>query len=1048
MRTRRPQHWLLAALGLLLSVVTALGQIEEPPALRVRDNVLAHELRRLAEEFGVRIYYSPADLRGARSRPLDLDEVGLATAMTMLSVESDLTAVRISADEYAVVPDDKHSDTYVAQVTEAGRDMARRADALAGNAGGVTTPPDTTAPETAATAPDLLISGEPLYRAFDRIADRFDVDVFYHPDHVPTFDAYVPLGDLTLIELFRAATAGTNLALVKYEADTYVVAPATRQDKAYADEVVEGWRTGRFRSPDNPVRRALELTYGTGEAPAPGDTASVALRGSVFDAETDEPLFGVVVFDPARAAGTTTDLDGNFSLNVPRGPRRLELRLLGYEVQPLEIDVRGSGSALSLGLYPQTVGFDEVVVTARSSGRAQREAAAGVARITARELELLPALTGDVDVLAALTSRAGVATAAEGSAGVSVRGGALDQNLVRQAGMTVLYPAHALGFYPVFHPNLVQGVDLYRGYVPASFGGRAASVVDVEWRRGDMRRWSLAGAGGLFASRLAVEGPIVRDKLSVIAGGRVSYLNYLLSEINDRDIRRSDVGFADVGGRLTYRWRGGQLDAQGSYATDDFRYGFQFGFAYVNQSARLAVRQRVAAATTLELEASRSDYAAEREELREAIGLATFSTGLTTDRVGANLRRSFSEAVEGAAALSVEAGVEAIRYDVAPREQRPVDGSSVRPFSYLDPSLLTLAAYAQAEFASADERFGLEGGLRLERNRATSPPGSAFVYAGPPGLESVVEASPRLVEESFDLPLSIQPRATANFTPTGGAYTVGLSYSRLAQGVHQLSPTVTPTPLDVFLVSGEHVPLTTAHSFGASISSRAARGERSLGYELGGYFRKTSDVNLGRQGELLRASQTPERGVYSADGYAYGAEVSLNYAGLLTRLDVSYAYGRSFVDADRRYPELAVFAGDRLRAPTDLPHQVNVNWAYEPTGRAAFTAGWTFVSGRPFTPSDGVLPVAGSLVPIFGQLNSARLPPTHRLDVGFTLDNSEARQRGFRAGFGISVYNLYMRDNPYLAFYDRRGANGRLEAFQFAVIGEAIPALNVTFRWD
>ena len=1042
---RNPARTLLyvaAAAGLFPG--SAAAQVDGGRDMYVaRGAVLERALGEVAERFGLRVYFAAADVRDARSLRVDLGATDTAPqAMAVLSAGSDLTAIALGPTEYVVVPDGRRGDeAYVAQVADEGR-RAARAHRPRPAADTTTHPPAADAGGT----PDLLIADEPLYRAFDRIAERYGVRIYYHPDDVPAYRSFVPQADLSLTEVLRAATAGTGLLLVKYAPGEYVVGPRSRQGREYADDVVEGWRTGRYRSPDDPVRGLRRVTFGEAPAARPGDTATVRFVGRVVDAETGEPLFGVIVYDPARAVGTATDLEGEFDLRLPLGERRLEVRSLGYETQPLAVTVLGEAGPLALSLHPRAVGFDAVVVTARSRGRAQREAAGGLTRLTARELDLLPTPTGDVDVLAALTSRPGVTSTAEGAAGVSVRGGALDQNLVRQAGMAVLYPAHALGFYPVFHPDLVAGVSLYRGYVPPALGGRAASAIEVDWRRGSMERWSLRGGGGAFASRVAVEGPLVPGRVSVLAGGRLSYVNYLLGQVRDRDVARSRVGFADVGARLTYRWEGGQFDAVGAYARDDFRYGFAFAFGYVNRSARVSLTQRVAARTTLALEASASGYAVERDELRAEAGLARFATGLAADRVGASLRRDLR--ADDAGELAVSAGAEAIRYDPAGRRREPLGGSAVRAFDFPDPRLLTVAAYVAAEFASADDRWRVEGGLRVERHVATAPAGTRYTYDGPAGLERVIGEVERASGEAFALPVVAQPRLSATFTPAAGRHTLGLSYARLAQPLHHVSPTVSPTPADVFLVSGEHVPLTTAHSFGVSVAAAARRGERRFGYEVGGYYRRSLDVNLGRQGTLLRESPTPERGVYTADGFAYGAEASLRYAGLRTRLGVAYAFGRSFVDADGRYPEFSLAYRYRVRAPTDLPHQVNVTYAYEPSGRVALTATWTFASGRPFTPTDGLLPVDGGLVPVFGQPNSARLPPTHRLDVGFSLDNAAARRRGVRFGFDLSIYNLYMRDNPYLTFYDRRSRSGRLEAFQLAVIGEAIPALTVTLRWD
>ena len=897
-----------------------------------------------------------------------------------------------------------------------------------------------------ADADDLLLDGEPLYRGFERAGERFGVRVYYHPDDVPLYTAYATAPDgETLLEVLARLTGGTDLLIVKYAPAVYVVAPAARQDRAYADDVVDGWRSGRYRSLDDPVRPLLRERVGSGPPPAAGDTATVRVTGQVRDAETGEALIGATLFDPARGVGTATDLDGGFALRLPRGAHRLELRLIGYEAQPLALDVLGEGPPLALRLYPLVTGLEEVVVTARSAGEVQREAAAGLKRLDARALELLPGLAGGVDVLQAITTQPGVAAATEGASGVSVRGGGLDQNLVRQAGMQLLYPAHALGFFPVFHPGLVGGVELYTGYVPAALGGRVASVIDVDWRTGDFERWHLGGSAGAYAAALAVDGPLVRDRVSLLVGGRTSYVNYLLPLADDFEVKRSAVGFRDLGARLTGRWRGGRVDVFGTYAADDFRYALDAAYDYVNAGARVSLRQRLRAGLYLRAEAGRSAYDATRRTLAESATPAAFATGLWADRAAVSVRRDFA-AGSGEATRSVEAGIDVTRYDFRGRTQVPAPGSEARAYRYDDTGLTSAALYGSGEYATADERWTLKGGLRLVRYAAALPAGTRRRYDGPAGLERVVAVEEGAPAASEPVALRLEPRASVTYAPAGRRYTLGLYYSSLSQGVHTLSPTTSPTPLDVLLPSGPDVPLTRAHMLGASFGVPARRGERKLGYELSAYVRRSTGVNVARQGALLAASAFPSEGVYSADGLALGGECVVRYAGLRTRVELSYGYGRSFLAADRRYAEVALYRGERLRAPTDLPHQASVQYAYEPTSRSAVTAGFTFVSGRPFTASDGLYPVQGQSVPLFGQYNAARLPPTHRLNVGLKIDNTQSRRRGLRVGFDLSAYNVYQRQNPFLAYY--RFAGGRPRAFQLALLGHIIPAININVQWD
>ena len=883
----------------------------------------------------------------------------------------------------------------------------------------------------------LLVDDEPLYRAFDRIGERYGTRVLYDPAEVPSFPTTLRQRG-SGVETLLAAVAGTNLEYVAVARDTFVVAPGTRLTREYAAEVLVAWRAGRYRSPDRAVAEAIRLRVGPTDVLA-ATGARVTVTGEVRDRETGERLVGANVLHPASRSGTVTEVDGSFSIELPTGDQRIEIRSIGYVTQPVALEVAGAGALPTLGLRVGAAALSEVVVSARSERVRLRESTGGLTRLTPRELSLLPAPTGELDVLQALTRGAGVATVAEGAAAISVRGGGLDANLVRQGGIPVLYPAHALGFYPVFHPDLVSGVELYRGYVPAEFGGRAASVVDVGWRTGDFERWHLRGSVGFLASRIGVDGPLWKDRVSIVAGARRSHLNWVLRQQRPRTIRTSAAGFADVSVGITARWTGGRLDVRGVYAEDDFNYAQRFGFAYVNEGARVQLRQRLGTAATLRAAVTTSRFEGQQLGLFAFPGPSTFSSGLRQDEAEVSVSREFAPALRG------EAGAAVARYRTADRRRERPEGSGADAFRFADPDLRAVTAFATAsyEFAPA---WTLETGVRVLAAESLREAGPVARYDGLPIEGNLVDREDAAAS-TFRHPAVVQPRGRLTFQRPGGAHSVGLAYARLAQPVFQLSPTVTPTPADIFFAASEFLPVTTSEIVSLAVASEGReRAFRRLGYEFGVYYRRVRDSHLALGGQLLRASDTPEQGFYTADGFAAGAEATLELSGLRHDLTLTYGYGRSFLDVDRAYPALRAEPSARIPATTDLPHQAALTYAYRPSGRFSFGAGFTYVSGRPFTGIEALLPQGGSLVPVFTLVNGQRLPPTHRLDLSLRVDNSEIRSRGLRAGFGIALYNVYERENPFAAFY--REDLGRLTGFQFAIVGEVVPALTIDLQWD
>jgi len=1027
---------LKAVLGLILLAwlsTNATGQSDPRQELVEDDDYLENVLLKLGEDYQVRIYYRLSDVRNAETKVLRLDRAtSLELALNIFTLGSSLTATKVGDNEYIVLPDNRANDAgYMQELAELGR----------ASQGASTREISRTAARPEA---QFLVYNEPLYRAFDRIGDRFEVEILYHPDDIPFYESTVR-EPRSLLEAFNEAVGGTNLRLVKYSGNTFVVAPIARQDKAYGAEVVQGWRSGKFRSPDNAVREILRFKVGeeqeTSRPSGSGQagTLKALVRGTLFDAANDEPLSGAIVYHPASAAGTTTELDGTFALELPEGKQLIELRFLGYTTQPVEVDLRGSGQLPVIRLEAAAAALAEVVVSARDDARTQRDATGGLRRITSRNLKLLPVLSGDVDVLQALTRTAGVAATSEASAGITVRGGGLDANLVRQGGMPVLYPAHALGFFPLFHPDLVSGVNLYRGYVPPHLGGRSASVVDVDWRAGNFERWSGRGSIGLLSGRISAQGPIIKNRLSVIVGARRSYINYILANLRDGDLRRSIVEFEDYSGALTYRWDSGRLNVRGAYANDAFLFSQQFGFDYQNRSLSIGLRQRLGARSSLEVEVLESDFASQLDELASFPGRRTFSSGLRLAQASGRYQLTVSSTI------SVSGGLEVSRYQTQDRRQKPRENSGAQSFAFSDPDLNALASFGSFTW-QPNERWEVDVGARALVAQTTNVQGDRRVYEGVPAQAQIIEQIPG-GRDAFQHPVVVQPRLSVSYSPVEST-TWGLAYSRLAQAIHQLSPTVSPTPADIFFVSSEYLPVTVADVVSVSHARNVEAGERKINYELGAYYRYERDANAARDGQTLRSTAVPEQGFFVSEGFALGAETSLSIEGVYTTWDLNYTLGRSFLRKNLDYPEFSSLGGGRyFRAPTDIPHQVNASFSYRPTGRFTLGIGWTFTSGRPYSAPSTLLPQAGALIPTLTEINGARLPPTHRLDLSATLDNSRSRRRGLRVGWGLSIYNVYKRRNPFAVYY-APPSDERLRFLRFSVVGEIIPAVNLTFEWD
>lgn len=285
-----------------------------------------------------------------------------------------------------------------------------------------------------------------------------------------------------------------------------------------------------------------------------------------------EPALGVAVFVESPNIGTATDKQGAYSLTLPVGRYNLNIRGIGVRTTRRQIWVHAS-VRLDLEVLPETTSLREVVVKGDKESNV-RGMQMGVQKLDIKLIKQVPTVFGEADLLRVVTALPGVKTIGEGSTGFSVRGGGTDQNLVLFNGATIYNPAHLFGFFSAFNPDAVQSVELYKSAIPARYGGRLASVLEIEGREGNRKQFGGSGGLGLLTSRLELEGPLRQGKGSFLVSGRTSYSDWLLHQAPSPALKNSAASFYDLSAYLTYDLDAkNSLAATGYFSHDRFRHG-------------------------------------------------------------------------------------------------------------------------------------------------------------------------------------------------------------------------------------------------------------------------------------------------------------------------------------------------------------------------------------------------------------------------------------------------------------------------------------------
>ncbi len=749
-------------------------------------------------------------------------------------------------------------------------------------------------------------------------------------------------------------------------------------------------------------------------------------RGTVTDASTGEVLIGAQVAAEGTGMGTQTNAYGFYSLSMPRGEYRLQASHDGY--MRLDTTVNLSVNiALDLRLEPISEHLDEVVVnTQERIGTPIASSQMSVATLSARLIRKIPALMGETDPLKALQLLPGVQATAEGSSGFSVRGGGYDQNLIVLDEATVYSASHLMGFFSVFNNDALKDMKLYKGDIPAAYGGRLSSLVEIHSRDGNNQRFSGRGGIGTISSRLTLEGPLARDRASFIVSARRTYADMFLKLSSDKDLRSSQLYFYDLNAKLS--WRLGEDDRLflAGYSGRDKAVASIFGMRFGNATGSLRWNHIYSPRlfSNLTLTASGYDYYLAYDASNS---LAVDWRSRMHD-YGAKM--DFSYHINPRNTLRF--GYQLTYHRFSPGEG---GGTGENPiYGYI--STTRQYALEQALYASGESTFGpvtLRYGVRasLFQNIAN---GDSVRY------RSHYEVTKEGVYPKgtfYNTQGVVEPRLAATWL-INPDNSIKAGYTRSAQYIQLASNSTAGSPLDVWFQASQNVRPQLCDQFAVGYFRSLARGRFELSVEA--YYKKMSNVIDFCDHAQLLMNKDLETELRFGRGESYGVEVMLSKnTGRLTGW-ISYDLSRS----QRRIDQ--VNDNQWYRSPYDKPVNISavVNW--EATPRWTLSANWIYATGMPVTYPTGRFQVENTYVPIYSGRNEYRYPDYHRLDVGATWVASKPSRR-IQSELNFSIYNAYARKNPWTIIFQHEEGNPDASYGEMIYLFSIVPSVTWNFRF-
>lgn len=773
-----------------------------------------------------------------------------------------------------------------------------------------------------------------------------------------------------------------------------------------------------------------------------GDSASlvenqtVPITGLVVDQQTGEPLSGASVSVDVFKHYDYTDKNGAYFLDVPPGTYKIKVRHVGMVTSYIKVRVLSRGT-LHVHMTQGIVELNEIMISSRPIDSNIKQSLPGLTKLNVQEIKTLPTLTGELDIVKSLQLMPGITSVGEGSSGFNVRGGRTDQNLVLLNDVPLFSTAHALGFVSAINQDVIQDFSLYKGNVPSNFGGRAASVLDVTTRRGNFEEWKIQGGVGPVSSRLTAEGPLDSMNMSVLISGRVSHSNWVLQKVSDPDVSKSRLTFYDGFAKITRRFSptsSAEISYYGSH--DRFQFANSFGYLWSTQILSGKWQSRADKKTSPIFSAS---YGRFKSSFFDPSGPDRSQIVNTLNYI--QLKEDINYIPNDR--HEVVAGISAIGYLPRPEieegyQKNPlIDKKSVGKKRGLE-----TAIYINDDF-ELSEIISVSAGIRY----------SYYAHIGPDTVFHYLPGIPRTKDAITDTTLhttfsnirnfgGIEPRFSVRIN-TLPNQSVKMSYNRMRQYIHQISNTTAPTPIDLWLVSNEHLPPQIADNFslGYFWNIKDNRWETSLE----GFVKNIRNLVEYKDFPELLVNNHIETEFLTGKGRAYGAELYLRRLKGKWTGWLAYTYSRTSVKVSSPFENESINEGQWFPGNYDKPHNLNLVINRSLIRSSALSMIFSFNTGRPFTGIESSYLVDDIVVPIYSARNKYRIPNYYRLDLSCTIGKVIKSLDG---SLVFAVYNLFGRDNAYSVFYKRPEKNYFIpKPYKLSVLGAALPSLTYNFRF-
>ena len=787
-----------------------------------------------------------------------------------------------------------------------------------------------------------------------------------------------------------------------------------------------------YLSTSQAVAQTDSLTYSFGKNEG-NHSKTYVLTGRMTDKISLEPIEGVGISLDGIFTGVNSDRFGTYLIKITPGNHKVTFRHLSKIPISIQVIIYANG-VVNLEMEDKSYELEGVVVMSDEPDRNVRNPITGVTKLTTQELKAIPAFLGEADIFKGLQLLPGVSSVGEGTSGINVRGAKTDQNLLLMNEALVLSSNHALGFLSAFNTDVTETFTLYKGNLPSNYGGRAGSALDIKMRNGDLQKWSGQAGLGTSNAKLLLEGPLLKDKVSIILGGRVSNTNWLLKQARDFDIKNSKLDFYDLYAGLNWEIKTGHtLEANTLITGDYFKFSNEFGYDWANRVSSLKYKGILTENLSISALFTDGNFSNAFFD-PEGIDAARVENGM-------NYQQGKLSGVWANSDFSVTAGLEGIYYKSKPEQLSPYDELSSAERSNIGKEKgLELSAFASLEWEISD-KTGIVAGVRYSTYNQL---GADTVYQYVPNAaitaDNIVDSEP-VGKGSIQSYSGIEPRFSLrqNVTPYSS---VKLSYSRLFQYIQSVSNTFGPTPIDIWQLSTTYIPPQRSDSFSLGYFKNSK--DNKWEFSVDGFYRMTNNQVEYRDFAQIFQNPHMETELVFGEGKAYGVELLVKKnLGVFTGW-LAYTYSRSFFRTFSTFSKEQINQGEWFPSNYDKPHEVNFILSRKMYPRGLFNLSVNYSTGRPVNAVNASYILGGLIVPEYSGRNEYRIPDYFRVDISYTVEKVFSKKGD---SLNFSIYNLLGRRNAYSVFWKKDGDSQQLRPYRLAILGAIFPSISYTIEF-